>query len=66
MAISDLDISRALSAHLDCYPDEAALLAEPVRLLSQGRDFASRRNFPMHVTVGALLVRSGVEILRAV
>ncbi|MGP3913001.1 hypothetical protein [Nonomuraea sp. 10N515B] len=41
MAISDLDISRALSVYLDGYPDEVALLAEPVQLLSQGRDFAS-------------------------
>ncbi len=34
----------------------------PLRLLSQGRDLASRQSFPLHVTAGALLVR-GTEIL---
>jgi hypothetical protein len=36
MAISDSDISSALSAYLERYPDEAALLSEPVQLLCQG------------------------------
>lgn len=63
MAISNLDIWSALSAYLECYPDEVALLSEPVRLLSGGGDFASRRTFPVHVTAGALLVRGGAEIL---
>jgi 8-oxo-dGTP pyrophosphatase MutT (NUDIX family) len=63
VAISDSDITSALSAYLECYPDEAALLAEPVRLLSEGGGFASRRNFAMHVTAGALLVRGDAEIL---
>jgi 8-oxo-dGTP pyrophosphatase MutT (NUDIX family) len=63
VAISDSDISSALSAYLECYPDEAALLSEPVQLLSQGGDFASRRNFPMHVTAGALLVCGDAGIL---
>jgi hypothetical protein len=62
MAISNRDISVGLAGYLERYPDEAALLSEPMRLLSQGGDFAARRNFPMHVTVGALLVR-GAEIL---
>ncbi|WP_090933447.1 NUDIX hydrolase [Nonomuraea jiangxiensis] len=62
MAISDVDISSALSAYLERHPGEAGPLSEPVQLLSQGSDFASRRNFPMHVTVSALLVR-GAEIL---
>ena len=62
MAISDRDISGALASYLERYPEEAALLSEPVRLLSQGGDFASRRSFPMHVTAGVLLVR-GAEIL---
>ncbi|WP_433358829.1 NUDIX hydrolase [Streptosporangium sp. CA-115845] len=62
MAISDSDISSVLSAYIERYPDEAALLSEPVQLLSRGGGFASRRNFRMHVTVGALLVR-GDEIL---
>lgn len=63
MAISNSEISKALAAYLERYPDEAELLAEPVRLLSQGGDFTSRRNFQMHVTVGALLVRDEAEIL---
>ena len=62
MAISDSDISNALAAYLECYPDDAAALAEPVRLLAQGTGFASRRNFSMHVTVGALLV-CGTQVL---
>lgn len=63
VAISDGDISSVLAAYLECYPEEAALLSEPARLLSQGGDFASRRSFPVHVTVGALLVRGDAEIL---
>jgi 8-oxo-dGTP pyrophosphatase MutT (NUDIX family) len=63
VAISDADISSALSAYLECYPAEAAALSEPVKLLAQGTGFASRRNFSMHVTVGALLVRGGAEVL---
>ncbi|MEU6070580.1 NUDIX domain-containing protein [Streptomyces sp. NPDC047082] len=63
MAISDSDISGALEAYLERYPDEVEQLSEPLRLLEQGREFASRRSFPMHVTVGALLVRDDTEIL---
>jgi 8-oxo-dGTP pyrophosphatase MutT (NUDIX family) len=63
VAIGDSDILSALSAYLGYYPDEAALLAEPMRLLCQGEGFASRRTFPVHVTAGALLVRGGAEIL---
>lgn len=63
MAISDADIASAVSAYLGRHPDEAALLSEPVQFLSEGRDFASRRNFRMHVTAGALLVRGGAEVL---
>jgi 8-oxo-dGTP pyrophosphatase MutT (NUDIX family) len=62
VAIGNLDILSALTSYLERYPEEAALLSEPVRLLSQGGDFASRRSFPLHVTAGALLVR-GTEIL---
>ena len=62
MAISDRDISGALASYLERYPEEAALLSEPMRLLSQGGHFASRRSFPMHVTAGVLLVRD-TEIL---
>ncbi|PMR61335.1 NUDIX hydrolase [Verrucosispora sp. ts21] len=63
MAVSDSDISAALSAYLECYPDEAASLSELARLLAQGTGFASRRNFSVHVTVGALLVRGGDVLL---
>lgn len=63
MAINDSDIAGALSAYLQRYPDDTGLLSEPVRLLAHGTGFASRRNFAMHVTAGALLVRGGVEVL---
>ncbi|MGW5456779.1 NUDIX hydrolase [Nocardia sp. NPDC003979] len=63
MAISDSDISDTLAAYLEDHPDEATLLSEPMRLLRGGHDFASRRTFPMHVTVGALLVRQHSEVL---
>src|SRR5581483_10203370 len=63
MAVSDADIAHALSVYLERYPDDGAALSEPTRLLAQGSAFASRRNFLMHVTVGALLVRGGVEVL---
>jgi 8-oxo-dGTP pyrophosphatase MutT (NUDIX family) len=62
MAISGSDISGALSAYLERYPDEAAELSEPMDLLRRGENFAYRRTWPMHVTVGALLVRDA-EIL---
>ena len=48
MAISNRDISGAFGSYLERYPEEASLLSEPMRLLSQGGDFASRRSFPMH------------------
>ena len=60
--ISNRDISDAIACYLARYPEEAAALGEPMRLLSEGGDFASRRNFVMHVTAGALL-RRGDEIL---
>jgi 8-oxo-dGTP pyrophosphatase MutT (NUDIX family) len=62
MAISNRDISSALASYLERYPDEAALLSEPLRLLSRGRDLTSRRSFPVHVTASALLTR-GAEVL---
>lgn len=61
MAISDRDILSAPGTYLERYPEDAALLSEPVLLLSQGGDFASRRSFPMHVTAGVLLV-CGAEV----
>lgn len=63
MSIADSEIASALAAYLERYPDEKALLAEPIQRLAQGHDFASRRSFPMHVTVGALLTRGGKEVL---
>jgi 8-oxo-dGTP pyrophosphatase MutT (NUDIX family) len=63
MSIADSEIARTLAGYLDRYPDEKALLAEPIQLLAQGQDFASRRTWPMHVTVGALVTRGGEEVL---
>lgn len=63
MAITNADLLNALATYLPRHPDEAAQLAEPMRLLATGGDFTSRRNFSLHVTVGALLVRGGAEIL---
>lgn len=62
VAISDAEIVSVVADYLERYPGEAEPLSEPVRLLSQGGGFASRRTFPMHVTVGALLVR-GEKVL---
>jgi hypothetical protein len=61
MALSDRAILSVLASYLERYPEEAALLSEPMRLLAQG-GFASRRSSPLYVTAGALLVR-GTEIL---
>ncbi|GGT16123.1 NUDIX hydrolase [Nonomuraea spiralis] len=63
MPISNSTIVMALLAYLERYPEEVALLGEPMRLLDQGADCAWRRTFPMHVTVGALLVRGEREVL---
>ncbi|GHH56685.1 hypothetical protein [Streptomyces candidus] len=52
MAITDSDIAAVLAAYLERYPQEAGQLAEPLRLLAEGQEFASRRTFPMHVTAG--------------
>ncbi|MFD3328562.1 NUDIX hydrolase [Streptomyces sp. NPDC058701] len=63
MAITDSDIAGVLTAYLERYPQEAGQLAEPLRLLTEGQGFVSRRTFPMHVTAGALLVRDHAEVL---
>jgi hypothetical protein len=63
MAISDSDIADALLAYSETYPDESEQLSEPMRLMRQGENFASRRSFPLHVTAGAHLVRDGAEVL---
>ncbi|MFE4512666.1 NUDIX hydrolase [Kitasatospora sp. NPDC056783] len=63
MAISDATIGQTVSAYLGRFPREAEALAEPLRLLGAGSGFSSRRTFPMHVTVGALLVRDGEVLL---
>lgn len=62
MAISDAEIRTVVADYLTRYPTEADLLADPVQQLSTGVGFASRHTFPMHVTVGALLLR-GDEVL---
>lgn len=63
MAISDTEIRAVAANYLERHPEEKQPLAEAVRQLSQGVDFASRHTFPMHVTVGALLVRGNEEVL---
>lgn len=63
MAITDAVISQTLATYLERYPDEAEALSAPLRMLAGGSGFASRHSFPMHMTVGALLVRGGREIL---
>ncbi|QWF85820.1 NUDIX hydrolase [Amycolatopsis sp. CA-230715] len=63
MTIGDSDIADTLTAYLDRFPEETTQLAEPMRLLRLGTNFASRRTFPMHATVGALVTRPGPEIL---
>lgn len=63
VTVTDTQIRATLTGYLRRHPEETAALAEPARMLRQGRDFASRRTFPMHVTVGALLVRGQAEIL---
>ncbi|OXM44793.1 NUDIX hydrolase [Amycolatopsis alba] len=63
MPITGTDIRTAVNAYLDHHPDVAAALAEPLAQLDHGTGFASRRTFPMHVTVGALLVRRNTHIL---
>lgn len=60
--IRQADITQELATYLQMYPDEATPLSEPMRLLARG-GCTSRHDFPMHVTVGALLVRAGTEIL---
>jgi len=63
MTIDDSEIAAVLAAYLGSHPEEEATLAEPLRLLAEGGNFASRRNFSMHVTVGALLTRDGEVLL---
>jgi 8-oxo-dGTP pyrophosphatase MutT (NUDIX family) len=63
MPIPHLQIADTIAAHLARHPQEQPVLAEPLRLLAGGGDFTSRRQFPMHVTVGALVTRPGPEIL---
>jgi len=63
VSITNSEITSVVTAYLDRYSLETMLLAEPIRLLGQGHDAASRRTFPMHVTVGALLIRGGTEVL---
>ncbi|MFI9359309.1 NUDIX hydrolase [Streptomyces lydicus] len=62
-SISHGDITREVAAYLERYPDDATLLSEPTQLLARGGRCTSRHDHPMHVTVGALLVRADTEIL---
>jgi 8-oxo-dGTP pyrophosphatase MutT (NUDIX family) len=62
MAVGDAQIRSVVADYLNRHPEEAEPLADPVRQLVEGADFASRHTYPMHVTVGALLVR-GEEVL---
>jgi 8-oxo-dGTP pyrophosphatase MutT (NUDIX family) len=57
------EVAAAVAAYLERQPDEHAVLAEPLRLLEHDADVTSRRGFPMHVTVGALVVRYGTHVL---
>ncbi|KAB1128484.1 NUDIX domain-containing protein [Micromonospora sp. AMSO12t] len=63
MTIDNKDILQVLTAYLGSYPHEAASLSVPLQLLHEGADVTSRTHLPMHVTVGALLVRGGAEVL---
>ncbi|MEV0003413.1 NUDIX domain-containing protein [Micromonospora sp. NPDC050980] len=63
MTISNSGILWTLSAYLEFHRHEAAALSAPMQLLTEGADCASRLHFPVHVTVGALLVRGGTEVL---
>ena len=63
MTIDSSDILRILSAYLYVYPGEAASLSVPVQMLTEGAGCTSRFDLPMHVTVGALLVRDGAVLL---
>ncbi|MFD7748044.1 hypothetical protein ACFV2V_16670 [Streptomyces sp. NPDC059698] len=51
MGIADADISQALAAYLERYPEETAALSAPLRTIAGTGGFASRRSFPMHVPV---------------
>jgi 8-oxo-dGTP pyrophosphatase MutT (NUDIX family) len=61
--ITNRDILGALTAYLERFPEEAAGLSEPARILSGEADCASRRTFPMHATAGALLTRGDTIML---
>lgn len=63
MVIDGSDVLRAVTAYLDVYPGDAVSLSVPVQLLAEGAGCTSRFDLPMHVTVGALLVRGGAEVL---
>ena len=62
MAIADAKIKEVVHGYLARHPEEAVLLAEALQQLHTGEEFASRHTLPMHVTVGALVLR-GDEVL---
>ncbi|MEU6073883.1 NUDIX domain-containing protein [Micromonospora sp. NPDC047074] len=57
------DERRLLTAYLGSYPHEATSLSVPLQMLNEGAEVTSRSHLPLHVTVGALLVRGGAEVL---
>lgn len=57
MAIRDDEIRAVVAGYLDRHPEEAVLLEEALQQLNAGAGFAWRHTLPMHVTVGALLLR---------
>lgn len=61
--ITDAVIAHTVRTYLESHPNEIGPLADALQLLDSSGDFASRKSFPMHATVGALLVRSDDEIL---
>jgi 8-oxo-dGTP pyrophosphatase MutT (NUDIX family) len=62
MAIADAKIKEVVDGYLARHPEEAVLLTEALQHLHTGEGLASRHTLPMHVTVGALVLR-GDEVL---
>ncbi|GAB3726946.1 NUDIX hydrolase [Nocardiopsis nanhaiensis] len=63
MAIRDGEIRAVVDGYLARHPGEAVLLTEALQQLNVGEGFASRHTLPMHVTVGALLLREQEVLL---
>lgn len=63
MAIRDDEIRAVVADYLDRHPEEAVLLEEALQQLNAGAGLASRHTLPMHVTVGALVLRKDEVLL---